>query len=428
MKRLFLSLLIFCFGTALANQNEPVTVTYIASTGGPAFELMRQYAQDYQAEHPNVTIEVLAGPESATERLALYLQYFEARSPDADILEIDVIWPGDLAEHLSDLYQFEGYREAAQQHFPAIIENNTVDGKLVGIPLNTDAGLLYYRTDLLEKYGFGGPPQTWTEFEEMARTIQQGERENNPDFWGFVFQGNPYESFTCNILEWIASNGGGEIVNPEGVITLDNPQAQEIVARAGSWVGDIAPIAVTSMTEEPARRFFQAGNAAFMRNWPYAYILGNADDSAIQGAFEVTTLPAGDCEDCSPAATLGGWQLGVSKYSDNPEIAADVALYLSNYEHQLERALEASLLPTLSAVYEDANLASSDVGWFGDLLPVLENAVARPSSASAPNYPEVSRVLYTEVHNVLTGASSAEEAVVLSALEIADITGFPLQE
>ena len=130
-------------------------------------------------------------------------------------MSIDVIWPGDLANNLLDLYQFDGVKEAVASHFPAIVENNTVDGKLVGIPWFTDAGLLYYRTDLLEKYGYDGPPATWTELEDMAKTIQEGERADNPDFWGFVWQGNAYEGLTCDALEWIKSNGGGSIVEPD---------------------------------------------------------------------------------------------------------------------------------------------------------------------------------------------------------------------
>ena len=121
-------------------------------------------------------------------------------------MQIDVIWPGDLAEHLVDLNEY-GAADVTPEHFEAIVVNNTVDGALVGMPWFTDGGLLYYRTDLLEKYGYDGPPVTWDELEEMAQTIMDGERaDGNQDFWGFVWQGNAYEGLTCDALEWIYSS------------------------------------------------------------------------------------------------------------------------------------------------------------------------------------------------------------------------------
>ncbi|MEZ4729369.1 MAG: extracellular solute-binding protein [Caldilineaceae bacterium] len=192
---------------------------------------------------------------------------------------IDVIWPGILAEHLIDLAP---YVENPDAYFQRIMQNNTVDGALVGIPWFTDAGLLYYRTDLLEKYGYSAPPATWAELEEMATTIQEGERASNPDFWGFVWQGNAYEGLTCDALEWQVSNGGGEIVEADGTISINNEYAAAAFDRAAGWVNTISPPGVVGYQEEDARGVWQAGNAAFMRNWPYAYSLGNAEDSVIR--------------------------------------------------------------------------------------------------------------------------------------------------
>ena len=207
--------------------------------------------------------------------------------------------------------------------------NNTVDGKLVGLPWFTDGGLLYYRTDLLEKYGYTAPPKTWTELEEMAAKIQEGEHAaGNQDFWGYVWQGKPYEGLTCDALEWVYSSGGGTIVSPEKVITINNDAAAAALDRAYGWIGKITPPGVNSFQEEESRAVWHAGNAAFMRNWPYAYGLGEADDSAIKGKFDATALPG--AEEGMSAATLGGWQVGVSKYSKNPEAAAKVALWLAS--------------------------------------------------------------------------------------------------
>jgi trehalose/maltose transport system substrate-binding protein len=310
----------------------------------------------------------------------------------------------------------------APMHFPAIIQNNTVDGRLVGIPWFTDAGLLYYRTDLLEKYGYDSPPTTWQELEEMATVIQDGERaDGNEDFWGYVWQGNAYEGLTCDALEWIYSNDGGTIISPQAVITINNENAIEAVDMAAAWVGTISPPGVTGFQEEEARNFWQAGNAAFMRNWPYAYSLGNSEDSPIAGLFDVSALPAGDSG--HGAATLGGWQLAVSKYSEHPEVAADVALYLTSAEEQKIRAIEGSFNPTIMSLYEDEDVLEA-APFFGSLYDVFINAVARPSTVTAPQYNEVSTLFYQAVHSVLTGDNDAQTAFEELELDLEDLTGF----
>ncbi len=430
MKKLFVMLVLLLMTAVFAQQN--VTVTWMTGNRSADVEFGQSIVQKYMDMNPhtidgvdyNVTVNVIAGPESATDRLGLYLQYYQAQSQEVDIFEIDVIWPGDLAEHLVNLYDYDGFTEAVAAFFPAIVENNTVDGALVGIPYFTDAGLLYYRADLLEEYGFSGPPATWAELEEMSAAIQAGERaKGNADFWGFVWQGNAYEGLTCDALEWVASFGGGQIIEPDGVITINNPNAVAAIEMAASWVGTISPPGSTGFQEEDARGVWQTGNSAFMRNWPYAYVLGQGDDSAIAGNIGITTLPAGP--DGTPAATLGGWQLAAGKYGNNPAVAADVILYVSNYENQLERALRQSNLPTIEAVYDDPALLESQVGWFNDLLPVFQNAVARPSTISAPRYGETSRLFFSAVHDVLTGQEDAATSLAILELDLQELLSLP---
>ncbi len=182
------------------------------------------------------------------------------------------------------------------------------------MPWFGDFGMLYYRTDLLEKYGYNSPPKTWDELEQMARAVMQGERANRQDFTGFVFQGAAYEGLTCNALEWLASAGGGDIVTPEGEVTVNNPEAIQMLRRAQGWVGTISPRGVRTYQEEDARNIFQSGNALFMRNWPYAYAAAQEGNSPVKGKFNVAPLPTNPGQD--PVGTVGGWQLGVSQYSD----------------------------------------------------------------------------------------------------------------
>src|ERR1700732_235787 len=149
------------------------------------------------------TVDYISRPNDASATLQLFQQYWAAKSGDVDVFMIDVIWQGIAAPHAVDLKKY--YKEdELKAFFPRIIQNNTVGGKLVSIPWFTDAGLLYYRTDLLQKYGYKEPPKTWEELTEMATKIQDGERKaGNADFQGFVFQGKASESGTCNALECV---------------------------------------------------------------------------------------------------------------------------------------------------------------------------------------------------------------------------------
>ena len=239
------------------------------------------------------------------------------------MFQIDVIWPGILAPHFIDLSAHVP-QEEVDLHFTAIIENNTVEGALVAMPWFTDAGVLYFRSDLLELYG-QEVPETWAELADAAAVIQEGERAGgNENFWGFVFQASAYEGLTCDALEWIDAYGGGQIIGDDGRPTIHNDSAVAALEEAASWIGTITPQGVLNYTEEESRGVFQAGNAAFMRNWPYAWALAQSDDSPIRGNVGVVALPRGEGENATNTGTLGGWQLAVSRYSAHPEIAADL--------------------------------------------------------------------------------------------------------
>lgn len=412
--------------TGDGGDGEEITLRIFAGNVGAELQATEEVATEFEAANPGINVEVVSTPDFVEDRLGVYLQLFEAQSSEGDVFQIDVIWPGDLAEHFIDLNEMtdsEGRTgaEIAAEHFPAIVDNNTVDGALVGIPWFTDAGLLYYRTDLLEKYNLE-PPETWDELEAAAQTIQDGERaEGNQDFWGYVWQGNAYEGLTCDALEWIASAGGGSIIESDGTITINNQAAIDIVNQTAGWVGTISPEGVTAYGEEDARGVWQAGNSAFMRNWPYAYSLGNADDSEVAGLFDVSPLPGVTAG--QSAATLGGWQLAVSAYSAHPEEAARLAFFMASADEQKRRAVEYSLNPTIEALYEDAEVIEANP-FFESLFDVFTNAVARPSTVTAPNYADVSSLFFNAVHTVLTGDADAEDAFLELELDLQDETGF----
>ena len=395
--------------TALALGASAVSaaeITYVSGAVGNAVEDFKKIVAPWEAKTGH-TVTLVPMPASTTDQFGQYRLWLAAGNGDIDLYQTDVIWAPQLADHFVDLS--DKASELMKSHFPSIVESQTVDGKLVALPLFTDAPALYYRKDLLEKHG-ASVPKTWEELTATAKAVQDAERAaGNNDIWGFVWQGNAYEGLTCDALEWVKSSGGGQIVEPDGSISINNAKAAAALELAATWPGSISPEGVLAYQEEEARGVWQTGNAVFMRNWPYAYGLGNSDDSAVKGLFGVTTLPTGQGHDTS-AATLGGWNVAVSKYSDNQEAAIDLAMYLAGAEAQKTRSIIASNLPTIVSLYEDADIAREQ-----PIIPqwkdVFLQAVPRPSAPTREKYNEVSTLFFSAVHSVISGNAKAADAL-----------------
>jgi trehalose/maltose transport system substrate-binding protein len=402
-------------GLALASgaaAAQGVTISIACGSVGAEQAQCQEGVKAWEAKTGN-TATIVAAPQSTTDQLALYQQILSAGSGDIDVFQIDVVWPAILGSHFVDLKQYVD-QATVDQHFPGIVAGLTRDGQLLALPWFTDAGMLYYRQDLLEKYGLP-VPTTWEEMTASAKTIQDGERAaGNDRFFGFVFQGRAYEGLTCNALEWIASTGGGLVVEGDGKISVNNPRAVAAIDLAASWIGTIAPEGVLNYMEEDARGVFQSGNAAFMRNWPYAWGLLNAADSPVHGKVATAPLPMGTGEGAMHAATLGGWQLAVSKYSAHPDVAADLVAFLTGYDEQKRRAIVGAYQSTIPALYEDPEVLAAQP-FFSQLLVAFNGAVARPSTVTGERYNEVSAAFWQAVHDTLSGSGDA--ATNLAKLE-----------
>ena len=366
-----------------------------------------------------INVTFVPGEQSATDRLANYNQQLGAQSTDNDVFQIDVIWPGIMAQHAVDLS--EALSDLAAQQLPTIVENNTVDGALVSMPWYTDAGLLYYRTDLLEKYGIENPPTTWAELQEQAMAIQEGERAANPAFYGFSFQGKAYEGLTCNALEWQVSHGAGPIIDEDGTVVVNVPEAVAAFERARGWVGTIAPEDVTTFEEPDALNVFAPGNAAFMRNWPYAFAVTQAEGSPLIGKVDVVPLPAGDGPNARNAACLGGWNMMVSKYSQNQEAALEYVKFMCSPGVQKSFAIERSHSPTAVSVYDDPDVAAAQPFIAGLKEVFTGGAVARPSTVSADLYNSVSIAYHTGVNSILSGSTEPAAGAESIQSELEDV-------
>ena len=386
-------------------------VSFAGGAVGAEREIARQAADIFESFCPNVVIDILEMPDSATERLNLFLQFFEAESPDIDVLQVDVIWPAIIAPHVVDWNDYFTEDEIGE-FFTDMVGGQTVDGRLVAIPFFADAAGMYYRTDLLDKYGVD-VPETWADVAEAAEIIQEGEQaEGNEEFVGYVWQGNDYEGLTCDAHEWLVASTGDSFITADGEVNVTDAAFAAVVESAVGWVGTVSPEGVTTYQEEDSRNVFQSGNAAFMRNWPYAYNLGNAEDSPVAGNIDWVPLPTGESR---VAACLGGWQIAVSQYSDNIDAAVEFAQYLTSFEQQRNRALVQGQLPSRPAVYEDGLVSADPL--FQRAGPILATAFPRPSVITGDRYAEASAIFSGGIHDILTGEIGVEEG--LTELEAA---------
>ena len=397
---------------------QAANINFVSGATGNAIANLQEIVKPWEAETGN-TVTIVPMPSSTTDQFGQYRLWLAAGNSDIDVYQTDVIWAPQLADNLVDLT--EAAADVVGSHFPSIIESQTVNGRLVAMPIFTDAPALYYRTDLLAKYG-ASVPTTWAELTETAQLVQDGERAaGNADIWGFVWQGNAYEGLTCDALEWVKSHGGGQIVEPDGSISINNANAIAALEQAASWVGTISPEGVLAYQEEEARGVWQTGNAVFMRNWPYAYGLGNGDDSAVKGLFDVAPLPSAG-EGTASAATLGGWNVAVSKYSPNQEAAISFAMFMASEAVQKQRALLDSNLPTIISLYDDADIAAQ-VPIIPRWKEVFLNAVPRPSAPAQQSYNEVSSLFWSAVHDTLSGTGTAAENLENLEADLTDLRG-----
>ncbi len=413
-----LNVLSFCAAIVAAGTAGAAELSLAANTTGKNVHFIREQLDIFEKQTGH-KVSLVTMPPSSSEQFSQYRLWLAAGNKDVDVYQTDVVWAPQLADQFVDLT--EAAKDVVGQHFPSIIASQTVNGRLVALPVFTDAPALFYRKDLLEKYG-KTPPKTWDELAATAKEIQEKERAaGQADLWGYVFQGNAYEGLTCNALEWVKSSGGGQIVEPDGTISINNEKAAAAIDRIKGWVGAISPQGVLAYQEEESRGVWQTGNSVFMRNWPYAYALGNGDDSAVKGKFAVAPLPTATDGD-QPSSTLGGWNVAVSKYSNDQEAAIALAKFLSSAEVQKRRAIELSNLPTVAALYDDAEVAKAQP-FMPAWKPIFESAVPRPSAVTKVKYNEVSAKFWNAVHNSLSGNGTAAENLELLEVELTEMKG-----
>lgn len=367
---------------------------YISSQHQP--QVWRQVLDKFEAANPGTKVTIETGGNTS-EAQAQYLNtIMSAKDSSLDVLILDVIRPAQFAA-AGWTSPFEG--KDMSVYLPAYAEANTVDGKVVALPAFADSMFLYYRKDLLEKYGIE-PPKTWDELKAAVKKINGG--ENNADLQGLSFQGKAIEGAVCTFLLPYWSQGKSLVQN--GKLTFDKDAAVKSLKLWKSFVDEgISKKNIAEVATDDTRKEFQAGNVVFAVNWSYAWAQSQGKESAVVGKVGVTRLPAmagGDQATC-----LGGWEWGVSAYSKNQDAAKKLVEYLSSPESSKFMAINGSLLPTYPSLYQDAEVVKA-APWFADAKQVVETAKPRPVT---PRYNEVSETIRTTVNAVLAGVMTPED-------------------
>jgi multiple sugar transport system substrate-binding protein len=387
-----------------------------AGAVGKELEVLYAQLDRFMKANPDIKVSVMPMPNSSTERHDLYVTYLASGEKEPTVLMLDVIWPAEFATYLEDLTADKDYFEL-NNFLPGTVKAATVNGKIVAVPWFTDAGMLYYRKDLLEKYGFKNPPQTWDELVKIAKTITAKEK----NIVGFVWQGARYEGLVCDFMEYLVSFGG-DVLDDAGNVVINSPAAVKALQFMVDLIykEKVSPQSVTTYMEEEARRKFQNGEAVFMRNWPYAWaLLNDPKESKVAGKVGVAPLPAGPSG--KSAATLGGWMLGINKNATPEEKAAAKKLvkFLTSYDEQLYKAINAGQNPTMISVYKNPELKKA-APFMVELYGMFINAIPRPRTAK---YSEISDVIQKYVHAALTQQTAPQKAIEDMAKELNKVLG-----
>jgi multiple sugar transport system substrate-binding protein len=391
----------------------PVTITWSTlATGGPAVsDVYRALVAEFERQNPGIKVELQVLPGTSGEQYNRYVTLFAAKDSSVDVISIDVIWPAPMvaAGWLAPLDRW--FASAAREAFlPGAIRANTIGGKIYGVPWYTDAGLLYYRKDLLAKYG-AKIPASWDEMVATAQKVTAG--EHNPQLAGFLFQGAKIEALADFFFEVLWSNGG-DVLDPTGKVVVDSAKG----TAAMNFILDlvrkdhVTPPGVATMTTDDTRVAFQDGRAVFLRNWTYAYDLFESSGSKVAGLVGIAPLPKGPAG--RSASTLGGWQLAISNFSRNKEAAWRFVEFMTGRIAEKSMALQLSTVPTRTDTFRDPEVKAHAPQSL-DMLRAVLGASPRPR---IPDYPRMSAIIQSNLQAALTSQTSGDDAIRQMAREL----------
>jgi multiple sugar transport system substrate-binding protein len=382
--------------TNSGSKNELVWATgaIAAADQRPALDIAARWNQ-LRSGWPKVRVEPLPSqlPDDTHQLLVVELN---AGLDQFDIVDLDIIWTAEFAQHgwLVDLQDLRSDIERAS--LPGAAQTAVWDGTMWGAPYTTDAGILYYRSDLVDQ-----PPATWEDLIEVGRRV--GERNGIAPF---VADGGQYEGLVVQYLEYFWGIGG-EVLDRNGrsvAFPLDKAQQAVEFMRTAFRQGLYAP-GFNTMRLEDARKSFQAGEAVFMRSWPYALRAMNGADPDSQIAGKVGIAPLPSFTGFGPVTALGGHNLAVNAFSRNITAATEFVRFVST-SRDVQRGLAQpySKAPAMAAVYQD--LAGDPM--MALLAKVLPTAKPRPA---VPEWAAITAEMQRQIFAAYTGAREPKPAV-----------------
>ncbi|MGV9323496.1 ABC transporter substrate-binding protein [Streptosporangium sandarakinum] len=375
-------------------------ITFV--TGRDTTGYLQPLLDRWNEAHPGERVTLLELPEAADEQRAQMVANLQAKSERYDVLGLDVVWTAEFAD-AGWIVPLDRGMFPLGRFLPPVVDTAVYRGKLWAVPYTSNAGLLYYRKDLLAEQGFK-PPTTWAELREQARTLHE-----EYGVGGYAGQFLAYEGLTVNFAEAVQS-AGTDILSPDGTrVAMDTDRAKAGLdfltggVREG-WI----PAEALSFKEEESRLAFQEGRLAFARNWPHAY--GPATASAVGRKFGVTRLPGLNGPGSS---SLGGANLAVSAFSKRQKSAVEFIRYFTGLENQRRVLTDGSFPPVWAELYDDPGLIKRF-----PYLPVLKQSIlsARPRPASA-NYNQVSLVIASAVSNALTHPQEEDDGDIVASMK-----------
>lgn len=369
--------------------------------------------EEFNKENENITLEIVRGPTEANLIEDLYTSSFLLGDSPYDLAYMDIVWVSKFAaagwlEDLSDRVNLE---ELKTTYLQADLDGGTYKGGLYRMPLRSDGGMLYYRTDLLNEGGFA-PPATFQELIDISKQL----KERGLTEWGYLWQGKQYEGLSAMFVEVLEGFGGFWIDPETNEVGLDKPEAINAVKFLKTTIEEgISPPGVTTYAEEETRRLFQNGNSVFLRNWPYVVSL--ASDSEIAGKYDIkpmVSIPGQESGSC-----LGGWGLGIVKSSKHKEEAWQVIEYFNRKIVQRDLISMTGFVPARRSLFNNKILVEQ-YDYLPDLLKVIENAVLRPP---IPQYAQASDILQRYLSAAITKAKTPEAAMKAAAEETRTLLG-----